>query len=488
LKTQWKIRLVPIKNEATIKLSKEIAWLLSRNRLAFIVILFLVISTYFINAYKDSLFKITAQWLVHTVSVKDMISTVQSQQKEIGLTVRGFIVSGDSTYLARYNNTFYQLGKNIDSLKKLTSDNDEQQRKVGLLRRYFQQDALLSNNLIIISSLESGNKAYSPLLRSELSISDSITEVCRLMSANENALLKSREQIFQSTSLQSSIFSALRFLLTILIIILSYGMLTQELNRRKKTEQQLLIYEKQLQQKITELNRSNEELEQFAFVASHDMQEPLRKVIAFSDRLKIKYQNSLDETGQLYLDKIQSASARMSKLIKDLLEFSRVGNTPKTDFTADLNLIIGEIAQDLETSILQKKATIEWKSLPTINADSAQVYRLFSNLIVNAIKFSKHNVAAKIKIQSQEVTGEEIGHDKENIYYKISVTDNGIGFDEVNRDRIFTIFKRLHGRSEYEGSGIGLAICKRIVFNYGGAIKAFSKINEGSVFSVYMPK
>lgn len=477
-----------MRNEAALKITKEIRRLLERNRLAFVIILILMISGYFINAYKDSLLKAAARWLVHTEVVKDKISIIQSQQKEIGLAVRGFMLMPDSGYLHRYDNTWTALWTNLDSLQKLTSDNAEQQNQVNLLRRYFHRDAVLTNSLIIVSNLHTGKAGYTSMLQDELSLSDSIRSICTLMSVNENKLLKERGRIFQEASFQSTLFSAFRFLLTLAVIILSYRMLTQELNRRKNTEQKLLIYEKELKQKIDELHRSNEELEQFAFVASHDLQEPIRKITAFSDRLKFKYLDSLDETGQFYLDKIQNAAIRMSKLIKDLLEFSRVSNFIKTDYKTDLNITVEEIIQDLESTIHQKKAIIESDKLPTINADPSQMNRLFANLIANALKFSKQDIIPKIKIASEEVAGAEAGIDGEDIYYKISISDNGIGFDEVNSDRIFTIFKRLHGRSEYEGSGIGLAICKRIVSNYRGAMRAFSKINEGSTFIVYMPK
>lgn len=247
-------------------------------------------------------------------------------------------------------------------------------------------------------------------------------------------------------------------------------------------------YQKQLEQKIEDLNRSNKELEQFAYVASHDLQEPLRKIQAFGDRLQSKFHDKIEGDGKLYIDRMQNAASRMQVLIDDLLTFSRISR-PKEKFTTiSLSKIIRGVINDLEISIEQTRAIISITELPDIQAIPGQLRQLFQNIISNAIKFRKENTQPKIEVTSDIITGSGIeGLDSSQKYCKIQIKDNGIGFDEKYLDRIFIIFQRLHGRTEYEGTGIGLAICKKIVEAHHGIISAQSIPNEGSKFTIILP-
>lgn len=250
-------------------------------------------------------------------------------------------------------------------------------------------------------------------------------------------------------------------------------------------------YQKELEMRIEALDRSNKELEQFAYVASHDLQEPLRKIKAFGDRLSGKYKLQLGEDGQNYIERMQLAAGRMQGLIDDLLAFSRLARRLEPFAKTDLSVVVDEVLADLEISIEQKNAKIIVEHLPLIEAMHGQMRHLFQNLISNALKFSKENVDPLITIKSEIIKGKEIKElsksYKDHKYLKIVVEDNGIGFEEKYLDRIFIIFQRLHGRSEYEGTGIGLAICKKIVENHNGVIIAKSKINEGSSFIIILP-
>jgi signal transduction histidine kinase len=248
----------------------------------------------------------------------------------------------------------------------------------------------------------------------------------------------------------------------------------------------------ELELRVTELNRSNVELEQFAYIASHDMQEPLRKIQAFADRLFTKYEIELGETGLNYLNKMQSASERMQNLINDLLVFSRVSRSKEEAEPVRINDLINEILSDLEILIVEKNAKIEVDTIPELYAIPRQIRQMFQNLISNALKFSKPDVAPDLKIKCDIVynpkltfSGSKPIRGKKHI--KITVSDNGIGFDEKYLDRIFVIFQRLHGRNEYKGTGIGLAICKKVAENHNGFITAHSKEGEGSEFVIYLP-
>jgi two-component system, LuxR family, sensor kinase FixL len=235
--------------------------------------------------------------------------------------------------------------------------------------------------------------------------------------------------------------------------------------------------EKQMMQKKEELARSKAELEQlelFAFVASHDLQEPLHKIIAFGELLKMNIRSKLDEKGWEYFERIEKAAVRMQHLMEDTLQFSRVATRGAAFTEFDLSKVIEEVESDLELRINETQGKIEVGKLPVIYGDYAQVRQVFQNLIGNALKYRHPEVAPVIRIESETKDG----------WVEITVKDNGIGFEQIYADRIFKPFQRLHGRDKYEGNGIGLAICKKILTRHGGSISAKSELGSGSTFIV----
>ncbi len=256
-----------------------------------------------------------------------------------------------------------------------------------------------------------------------------------------------------------------------------------DITQRKKAREKL-------KKTLMELGRSNQELEQFAYVASHDLQEPLRKVMAFGDRLKEKYGPILGDQGKDYLERIQNATTRMQALISDLLIYSRVTTKAQSFAPVDLNAVVRDVLSDLEVRIQQTGGRVEAGDFITIDADPLQMRQLFQNLMGNALKFHKKKETPVVKVIGAFVHASGTKTDAgvpNNHLYQITVEDNGIGFDEKHADRMFGMFQRLHGRSEYEGSGVGLAICKKIVECHGGAIVARSVPEQGAVFTVTLP-
>lgn len=247
-----------------------------------------------------------------------------------------------------------------------------------------------------------------------------------------------------------------------------------DLTKQKEDEFKLLQYSK-------ELERSNKELEEFAYVSSHDLQEPLRKIQAFGSRIEEMEADHLTPKGKDYLNRMLSASLRMQGLINDLLSFSRVSAKNKTFQSLDLNQVMKDVLSDLEILIQETEAQIIVNILPTIDADPTQMRQLFQNLISNAIKFSGDQ-SPLITVEATESIA-----DGKEIYAELSFTDNGIGFEEKYLDRIFQIFQRLDGR-KFEGSGIGLAICRRIANKHGGTITAKSTPGNGATFFVTLKK
>ncbi|MEO6733142.1 MAG: PAS domain-containing protein [Ferruginibacter sp.] len=249
-------------------------------------------------------------------------------------------------------------------------------------------------------------------------------------------------------------------------------------------------YEQTLESKIEELNRSNRELEEFAYVASHDLQEPLRKISTFSQRLQTKFADKIGDDGNLYISRVVAACENMRKLIDNLLEFSRISlNNPPPE-TVNLEVIVQQAMEDLDLIIDETNTIIEVGRMPTIEAISSQMVQLFVNILNNSIKFSKENVPLRINIKSRKLESkekEEYQLIPEKDYYLITMEDNGIGFEQQYARKIFQLFQRLEGKSEYPGTGIGLSICKKIITNHKGLIFAEGEPGKGAIFSVILP-
>ena len=245
----------------------------------------------------------------------------------------------------------------------------------------------------------------------------------------------------------------------------------------KETQDLLFENQDELQRKVVELNRSNYELEQFAHMASHDLQEPLRKLFFYADVLNQKYSAKIDGAGKSMLISMTNAAGRMKELITDLLSYSQLHNQDLTFEPVDLNLIIQEVYKDLDVTIKEKDATIKTDSLPLIEGNPIRLRQMFMNLVSNGLKYSKKDIPPNIEVR---VT-------KRGSHVVITVKDNGIGFEDEYKEKIFGLFQRLHTRDQFPGTGIGLSICKRIAELHYGAISADSKVGEFSIFEVTLP-
>ncbi|QJD79423.1 sensor histidine kinase [Spirosoma rhododendri] len=269
-----------------------------------------------------------------------------------------------------------------------------------------------------------------------------------------------------------------------------YRLLSKELEHR--VEQRT----RELAQANDQLKRSNDSLQEFAYVASHDLQEPLRKIQQFGDLLKNRHATQLGE-GVDYLERMQSAAGRMSRLIRDLLTFSRIATSQPVAMRVPLNDILDQTLVDLELLLSETQAVVDRAPLPVVMGDALQLGQLFQNLLTNALKFSRVDqrgtpAVPNIVIQAQLVAFSDLLPNVKparhaETYHRITISDNGIGFDEKYLDRIFQIFQRLHRQTEFAGTGIGLAICQRVVTNHGGALTASSQPGQGATFCVYLP-
>jgi light-regulated signal transduction histidine kinase (bacteriophytochrome) len=262
-----------------------------------------------------------------------------------------------------------------------------------------------------------------------------------------------------------------------------------EINERKISEQKVKDLNQQLLENISRLESANKELDRFAFMASHDLQEPLRKMLMFSDRLTVKYKEILDDDARNYISKIQNAGKRMKALVEDILTFSKLSMEKDSFVYSDLNQLLKEVITDMEETIREKKAKIIIDDLPGLYVNPGLIRPLFYNLISNALKYSKTDVPPVVRISRElpATNGHHIEKEEDTKYCRILVQDNGIGFEQQYSEHIFGMFKRLHLKNKYEGTGIGLALCKKIVEEHHGFISAISKLGEGSTFIVSLP-
>jgi len=275
------------------------------------------------------------------------------------------------------------------------------------------------------------------------------------------------------------------------------GMIVTDLTDKKQSDRyiesaalNLKRANQQLESKNHELEQSNTELASFSYVASHDLQEPLRKIQTFSNRILEKEKEKFSEKTLDYFQRITAAALRMQTLIEALLNYSRTDTADVVFKQTDLNALVDDVKQNLRDVIEEKSAVIEYANLPTLKVVPHQFNQLFTNLVSNAIKYSKPNTKPVIKITAEVVPVDEMqledayAHDS---YWKISIADNGIGFEPQYEHRIFELFQRLHSKAEYQGTGIGLAICKKIMQNHRGFIKATGVPDVGATFHLYLP-
>ena len=371
-------------------------------------------------------------------------------------------------YLASPNLLDPKLRGYIDALQALADSPSRQTLDEGLERI---RDSVVMGDLVSTLDLAVGE------YRKEQEASLASMQGLREWSLRINVLLLVALALFVFWPMAQQIRSDLRQLAKLNII------LEQRVSNEKQAHVQLTSH-------ANELARSNAELEQFASVASHDLQEPLRKILAFGDRLEQKSAASLDEEGLDYLRRMRSAAGRMQDLINGLLMYSRVSTRAQPFQRTDLSEVVKEVLTDLEARIEQVAARIQVDNLPVLDADPMQMRQLLQNLIGNALKFHRDDRPPVVKVRGALVSAQnaqEIGYSPHEKLCRITVEDNGVGFDPRHADRIFAVFQRLHSRKDYEGTGVGLAICRKIAERHGGMISAKSHPGQGAKFSVVLP-
>ncbi len=398
-------------------------------------------------------------------------------------STRAYAITGDKMIKP-------DLRKNIDGAKRqlrvvkfMTVDNDTQQRICDSIKPMIDDRFAMLAEIVALKDSGSDSLAAKVMIARE-----TMSELMKKINAMhdiETNLLTVRMNTAERGMELTPIFLIGASGLSVLFIIASFLMLIG-------AYQKSISLQTELEQNVKDLNRSNKELEQFAYVASHDLQEPLRKMRTFSTILQTREKNNLSSEGREMLDRIDVFGSRLQRLIEDLLTYSRMVNKSYEAVQVDLNKTIAELKLNITDAFPGKKIVITSDTLPVVSGFESQLFQLFQNLVNNSIKYAKAEEAAIVHISANVVKGSSIAHvhaaDENKTFYKVSVEDNGIGFDNQYAEKIFIIFQRLHGKAEYEGTGIGLAICKRVVENHSGYIVAESEVEKGTRIHVFLPK
>jgi signal transduction histidine kinase len=410
----------------------------------------------------------------HAYKVILQTSELESYIKEAETGQRGYLLTNDSVFLKPYLSIRDEIKPGYDSVKRLTADNINQQQLLN-------KAGLLMNNLIDHFQHSVYLKSRISLMETKVNM-DSLRDVFKEIQQEELNLVK-RNAVNKYEATMPRYFTAI-FLFAAVIIFISFLVILKEYRQRTR-------YQKQLEQKMMEVNAYNVELEQIAFATSHDLQEPLRRIRTFSDRLLWKYRDQLNDDGKMILSRIDYSARRMQGLIEDLMNFANLVRGGEELSKVDANKLLQSVVEYLKSDIQQKKATIHIGQMPQITGFEKQLFLMFKALIDNAVKFSKPGIPPVVTIQCLQTTGEELAHLDRRLlkkhFIRISIQDNGIGFSNEFGQKIFLIFQRLHGNAEYEGKGIGLAIVERVMTNHNGFVVATAQPDKGALFNLYFP-
>lgn len=436
--------------------------------------------------------------VVGTLNTINSVSEVYTALLNAEVGQRGYLLTGQVSYLEPFRASIGEMENHLDALAAVTVPSPEQQALVKRL------GAAVTQQLAALDELTSRPAGDLSTLPSQQIATQAITDMAEVrelvaqIKAQQYSFLEHRQANAHKSQRNAFATLVTATVVSLLLLLLIYLLVRHSSSTREKLTQDLQKANEDLEQKVrqrtatlshyaNELGRSNRELQDFAFVASHDLQEPLRKIRAFGNRLQQKYAVALGEQGGDYINRMQAAAERMSRLINDLLAFSRVATKGKPFENTALNTVLQDVLEDLEVAIDEAQAKVEFDDLPVIEADPTQMRQLFQNLLGNAIKFREPDVAPVITLRSEVLAEAEIEGDLKKDVCEITITDNGIGFDQQFMERIFTPFQRLHGREQYAGTGIGLAVCRRIVERHQGSITAQSESGKGAKFLLRLP-
>jgi signal transduction histidine kinase len=432
---------------------------------------------------------------LHTINlIKDLNTELAAAES----SQRGYLLTEDADYLQPYHQTLVVVDDLLNRLGESTTQLPQQKNRFELIHNYVRKKIDEMQRIVALTNRDEIRAAIRQVKTDEgIELMRAISQLLGEMENEEFTLLEKNKVV----AAENKQFILMALLLANGIgLILSLGVfytLYRNSNKVAELNSALALANAELEEKVgvrtqallqysEELQRSNRELEEFAFVASHDLQEPLRKIRAFGDRLQQKFSGQLGETGSNYVVRMQAASERMSALIDDLLSFSRVTTKQRPFVRVDLNEIMHRVMDDLDYAIEETNAQLHIDPMPTIDADASQMAQVFMNLVANSLKFHSPDARPIIAITCESNLASPLADDKRH-WCCLRFADQGIGFEAQYAERVFSLFQRLHGRDEYSGTGIGLALCRKIIERHGGTITAQSEPGEGAIFTIFLP-
>ena len=383
---------------------------------------------------------------------------------------RGYTITSDTSYLQPYYEALEELPANSALLSKMLQGNVEEEKELDSLFLYVNAKMDFIKKVILLKN-DVNDKGIKDLLNTGQGkhLMDKVRQSNQRLRATEEEHFAERKKITDKSIITARIVFIVAAIFSLLITLFLASVIINELNRRTRHEKALRDYTRELQ-------RKNEEIEQFAFIASHDLQQPLRSISNFTGLLNEKLQDTAGDETKQYMSFITGGAHRMSALINDLLEYSRAGKDVQR-LKIDCNQLVAEVLEELSAVLKETQATVNVSVLPSLYG-YASLKSVFRNLIGNAVKYTKKNEPPVVSI-----TFKDLGKE-----YLFSIKDNGIGIEAKYKERIFIIFQRLHTRNEYTGTGIGLSICKKVVELHGGKITLESEPGKGSEFTFTIPK
>ncbi len=476
--------------------------------LLFVSIIVILLAFSYLSYIRINNLRVASEWVNHSNEIKLRLNAAMVYVLDAETGQRGYLLTGDPSYEEQYRNALEKADAELSKAAHLTSENQLQQKRILHLRTLFRQRfAALYETLLAYSA----HTDYTFHIRSGKVLTDSIRDEIKELTDGEDHLLVNRIKVKDHANALTPVLVLAFSIIAVGLVIIAYIRLRREIHlrlfaqnseatiRRLQTETMHLattlerkVEERtdELQKKNISLENINNELLSFNYVASHDLQEPLRKIRAFISRIKDTGE-PFSETTSRYFDRIDDAALRMQKLIEALISYSRANNTEDDFETCDLNVIVAQVNEELKDEIELKQASIKSDDLPVLRVIPMQFHQLFTNLLSNALKYSRTDIKPEINITAEVVNNTRdlkkdvyLPHAR---YWKISIKDNGIGFEKDYEDKIFELFQRLHGKNEFEGTGIGLAICRKIMQNHDSYIFAEGVPNKGATFNIYFP-
>lgn len=427
-------------------------------------------------------------WVTHTHLVLEKLDAVLTDLLDAETGQRGYILTGEPSYLEPYSEALSLVDHDVKEIRELTADNPVQQHSQDRLEQLITLKLAELRYRIEIRERR-GLVAGAEGVRqgSGKESMDQIRAQIAAMREEENRLLAQRSNEADASARTTRIVIVSGEILAVVFLWLAGGIVGREMERRRRAEENIRELNVGLERRVAErtaelaqraqdLARSNSELQQFAYVASHDLQEPLRMVASFTQLLAKRYRDQLDDDARDFINYAVDGATRMQTLISDLLSYSRVGTQGKSLASTDSEALLRRVLDSLRFAVEESGAVIVHDPLPMVIADPQQLGQLLQNLLTNAIKF-----------HGEEPPHIHISAERNGSDWKISVRDNGIGISQEHADRIFVIFQRLHTKTEYPGTGIGLAICKKIVERHGGRIWIEPSPGGGTTFCFTIP-